>query len=225
MNQLGLPISLNSSMHLENFVANNELLRSIKKLFLDENSSEIYIYGLSGQGKTHALQGTVLKALEDEKNAVYIDCNDPFPEHILEFIDQLNFISLDNIDSISNENQEVFFDLYNRARQAGIFILVGANCLPADLKIMKDLITRLNLAAVYKLQELDDDLIIQVLNTQMSDRNISVDPKIYKYLFKNHSRDLKSLLLIMDELDKASLQAKKAISIPFIRKFLDLYNH
>ena len=90
---------------------------------------------------------------------------------------------------------------------------------------MKDLITRLNLAVVYKLQELDDDLIIQVLNTQMSDRNISVDPKIYKYLFKNHSRDLKSLLLIMDELDKASLQAKKAISIPFVRKFLDLYNH
>ena len=53
MNQLGLPISLNSSMLLDNFVANEELLRSINQLFEDQISSELYIYGLSGNGKTH----------------------------------------------------------------------------------------------------------------------------------------------------------------------------
>ena len=59
----------------------------------------------------------------------------------------------------------------------------------------------------------------------MSDRNLSVDSKVYEYLFKNFSRDLKLLLSTMDELDKASLQAKKPISIPFVRKFLNLSNH
>ena len=222
MNQLGLPITLNTSMLLENFVANKELLRSINQLFLDENASEVYIYGVSGQGKTHVLQGVVLKALEIDKSAIYIDCGESFPDHILDFIDQLDFISFDNVHLISTENQEVFFDLYNRVRQAQIIILVSADSLPSNLEVMKDIKTRLSLAAVYKLEELNDELIMSVINSQMSQRNLSVNSSVFEYLFKNYSRDLKLLLSTLNDLDKASLQAKKPISIPFVKKFLEL---
>ena len=222
MNQLGLPISLDSKMLLDNFIANNELVNLINQLFLDKKASEIYVYGLSGQGKTHVLQGVVLKALENDKNAIYIDCTDPFPEHLFDFINQLSFISFDNVDLISNENQETFFDLYNRARQAGVVILVSGSSLPTDLTVMKDLKTRLSLAAVYKLEELNDELTMDVLNKQMSDRNLTIDSKIYEYLFKNYSRDLNTLVSVMNELDKASLQSKKAISIPFVKTVLQL---
>ena len=222
MNQLGLPISLDSKMLLDNFIANSELVNLINQLFLDKKASEIYVYGLSGQGKTHVLQGVVLKALENDKNAIYIDCTDPFPEHLFDFINQLSFIIFDNVDLISNENQETFFDLYNRARQAGVVILVSGSGLPADLNVMKDLKTRLSLAAVYKLEELNDELTIDVLNKQMNDRNLTIDSKIYEYLFKNYSRDLNTLVSAMNELDKASLQSKKAISIPFVKSVLHL---
>ena len=222
MNQLGLPISLNASMLLESFVANKELLRLINQLFLNEKSSEVYIYGASGQGKTHVLQGAVLKALEIDKNAVYIDCSDPFPDYILDFVDQIDFISFDNVHLISRESQEVFFDLYNRARQAQIFILVSGNTLPSDLEVMKDLKTRLSLAVVYKLEELSDELTMSVIDSQMSQRNLSVNSNVYEYLFKSYSRDLKLLLSTMNDLDKASLQAKKPISIPFVKNFLEL---
>ena len=225
MNQLGLPISLNTSMLLESFVANKELLRLINQLFVDENSSEVFIYGASGQGKTHILQGAVLKALELDKNAIYIDCSESFPEHILDFIDQINFISFDNVHLISSKNQEIFFDLYNQARQSQSFILVSADSLPSDLEVMKDIKTRLSLAAVYKLEELNDELIMRVIDSQMSQRNLSINSGVYEYLFKNYSRDLKLLLATLNDLDKASLQAKKAISVPFVRKFLNLYNH
>jgi DnaA family protein len=222
MNQLGLPISLDSKMLLENFIANNELVNLIHQLFQDKQASEIYVYGLRGQGKTHILQGVVLKALAIDKNAIYIDFIDSFPEHLFDFIDQLNFISFDNVDLISNENQETFFDLYNRARQAGVVILVSGSSLPADLTVMKDLKTRLSLAAVYRLEELNDELTMDVLNKQMSDRNLTIDSKIYEYLFKNYSRDLNTLVSAMNELDKASLQSKKAISIPFVKTILQL---
>ena len=224
MNQLGLPISLNSLMLLENFVSNKELIRSINQLFLDQKSSEVYIYGANGQGKTHALQGAILKALANDKNAVFIDCLDPFPEHIIEIINEINLISFDNIHLMAKENQERFFDLYNRARQSEVFILVSGDSLPSDLKVMKDIKTRLSLTIVYKLEELDDELKMSIINTQMSDRNLSVDSKVYEYLFKSFSRDLKLLLTTMDDLDRASLQAKKPISIPFVRKFLNLSN-
>jgi DnaA family protein len=225
MKQLGLPISLNTSMLLESFVANNELLRLINQLFDDENSSEVFIYGSSGQGKTHVLQGAVLKALELDKNAIYIDCSESFPEHILDFIDQVYFISFDNVHLISSENQEIFFDLYNQARQNQILILVSADSLPSDLEVMKDIKTRLSLAAVYKLEELNDELIMRVIDSQMGQRNLSINSGVYEYLFKNYSRDLKLLLVTLNDLDKASLQAKKAISVTFVRKFLNLHNH
>jgi len=222
MNQLGLPISLDSKMLLDNFIANSELVNLIHQLFQDKKASEIYVYGLTGQGKTHVLQGVVLKALARDKNAIYIDCIDSFPEHLLDFINQLSFISLDNVDLISKESQEIFFDLYNRARQAGVVILVSGSSLPADLTVMKDLKTRLSLAAVYKLEALNDELKMDVLNKQMNDRNLTIDSKIYEYLFKNYSRDLNTLVSAMNQLDKASLQSKKAISIPFVKKVLQL---
>jgi len=222
MNQLGLPITLDSKMLLDNFIANSELINLIHQLFQGRKASEIYVYGLTGQGKTHVLQGVVLKALAIDKNAIYIDCIDFFPEHLLDFIDQLSFISLDNVDLISKENQEIFFDLFNRARQAGVVILVSGSSLPADLNVMKDLKTRLSLAAVYKLEELNDELTMDVLNKQMNDRNLTIDSKIYEYLFKNYSRDLNTLVSAMNQLDKASLQSKKAISIPFVKTILQL---
>ena len=222
MNQLGLPISLNSKMLLDNFIANSELVNLIHQLFQKKKASEIYVYGLTGQGKTHVLQGVVLKALEMDKNAIYIDCIDSFPEYLFDFIGQLNFISFDNVDLINSHNQETFFDLYNRARQAGVVILVSGSSLPSDLTVMKDLKTRLSLAAVYKLEDLNDELTMDVLNKQMSDRKLTIDSKIYEYLFKNYSRDLNTLVSAMNELDKASLQLKKAISIPFVKSVLHL---
>jgi len=222
MNQLGLPISLNSSMLLDNFVSNKELIRSIKQLFLDQKSSEIYFYGPSGSGKTHILQGSVFESYANDKNAVFIDCSDSFPEHLVEFIDQISLISFDNVHLLSNENEEIFFDLFNRSRQSQVSILVSGDSLPVNLDIMKDIKTRLSLATVFKLEELNDELTMNVIDRQMSYKNLTIDSKVYKYLFKNYSRDLKVLLLVMDNLDKLSLQSKQAISIPFVKKILKI---
>ena len=84
---------------------------------------------------------------------------------------------------------------------------------------MKDIKTRLSLAAVFKLEELNDEFTMMVIDRQMTERNLKIDSKVFKYLFKNFSRDLKLLLSTLDDLDKASLQSKKPISIPFVKKF------
>jgi DnaA family protein len=101
---------------------------------------------------------------------------------------------------------------------------VSGDSLPVDLRVMKDIKTRLSLAAVFKLEELNDEFTMMVIDRQMSERNLKIDSKVFKYLFKNFSRDLKLLLSTLDDLDKASLQSKKPISIPFVRKFLNLNN-
>ena len=222
MNQLGLPISLDSRMLLDNFLGNRHLLDFITQLYVDQTSAEIYVYGASGLGKTHLLQGAALKALSDQQSAMYIDCYNSLPGHVLESIEQLNWISIDNIDAINDNQQDLFFDLYNRAKQAKVSMLISGTDLPSELGVMKDLKTRLGLATIFQLQSLDDELTMLVLNNQMSDRNLSINPKVYEYLFKYYSRDVKALLKAIDDLDKASLQAKQSITIPFVRKTLRL---
>ena len=222
MNQLGLPISLDSKMLLDNFLGNKQLLDFIAKLYVDKTSAEIYVYGAPGLGKTHLLQGAALRALSNQQSAMYIDCHNSLPGHVLESIEQLNWISIDNIDAINDNQQDLFFDLYNRAKQARVTMLISGTDLPSELGVMKDLKTRLGLATVFQLEELDDKLTMLVLNNQMSDRNLSIDSKVYEYLFKHFSRDVKVLLTAMDDLDKSSLQAKQGITIPFVKKILHL---
>mgnify|MGYP000453996505 FL=1 len=220
MNQLGLPISLDSKMLLDNFLGNRQLLDFIAQLYVKKGSAEIYVYGAIGVGKTHLLQGAVLRALSEEQSAMYIDCYDPLPRHVLESIEQLNWISIDNIDATNNNEQDLFFDLYNRAKQATVSMLISGTDLPSELGVMKDLKTRLGLATIFQLQPLTDKLTMSVLNNQMIDRNLSIDSKVYEYLFKYYSRDVKVLLKAIDDLDKASLQAKQSITIPFVKKTL-----
>ena len=220
MNQLGLPISLDSKMLLDNFLGNKQLLDFIAQLYVDKSSAEIYVYGSTGLGKTHLLQGAALRALSDQQSAMYIDCDNSLPEHVLESIEQLNWISIDNIDAINDNQQDLFFDLYNRAKQAKVSMIISGSDLPSELGVMKDLKTRLGLATIFRLQPLDDELTMLVLNNQMIDRNLSIDSKVYEYLFKYYSRDVKVLLKAIDDLDKASLQVKQSITIPFVKKTL-----
>ena len=221
MNQLGLPITLDSKMLLENLVGNKQILDFIDQIYLQQCSTEIYVYGETGRGKTHLLQGAISRTLAKKKNGMYIDCNEPIPEHVIEYIDQLDWISIDNVNLIGSQ-QHLFFDLYNRGKIAEVSMLISGPTPPNNLSIMKDLKTRLGLAAVFELEELNDDLTREVLKNQMSERNLTIEPKVYEYLFKYYSRNVNILISAINLLDRASLQSKQGITIPFVKKTLDL---
>lgn len=221
MNQLGLPITLDSKMLLENLVGNKQILDFIDQIYLQQRSTEIYVFGETGRGKTHLLQGAISRTLAKKKNGMYIDCNEPIPEHVIEYIDQLDWISIDNVNLIGSQ-QHLFFDLYNRGKIAEVSMLISGPTPPNNLSIMKDLKTRLGLAAVFELEELNDDLTREVLKNQMSERNLTIEPKVYEYLFKYYSRNVNILISAINLLDRASLQSKQGITIPFVKKTLDL---
>ncbi len=222
MNQLGLPITLDSKMLLENLVGNQQILDFINQLYFQEHSAEIYVYGETGKGKTHLLQGAISRALAKKKNGMYIDCNEPMPGHVIDYIDQLDWIGIDNINQIDSQQQHLFFDLYNRAKLSEVSILVSGPTAPNNLSIMKDLKTRLGLATVFELEELNDDLTKEVLKNQMSERNLTIEIKVYEYLFKHYSRNVNILISAINLLDRASLQSKQGITIPFVKKTLNL---
>lgn len=213
---------LDSKMLLENLVGNDQILDFMNQLNIKEKSADIYVYGEIGRGKTHLLQAVVSSKLAQGKSGIYLDCKESIPEHIVEHINEIDWISVDNINFIDKDQQHLFFDLYNKAKQGKISLLVSGHVLPSKLAIMNDLKTRLSLATIFELEQLDDDMIRLVLNNQMSDRNLAIDPKVYEYLFKHYSRNLNTLIKGIKLLDQSSLQNKQSITIPFAKKILNL---
>lgn len=222
MNQLGLPISFNPQISLENFIANEQITNLIQSSFTSNNNLKLYVYGSSGSGKTHILKAVVLKAIEMDIQSVFIDCKEDIPDYLLDIIKDLKWLSIDNIGSINASQQHILFDIYNIAAQANVNIISSADLPPKNLNIIKDIKTRLSLANVFSLDALNDIQIQQVLNHRMQENSILVDEKVYKYLFKYYSRDIKILLKALDSLDKASIESKQNISIFLVKKTLNI---
>jgi DnaA family protein len=222
MQQLGLPISLNAKMRLDNFSGqgNQALLAFIDSLFTQPNAAVVFIVGDVFSGKTHFLQGCIFQALAQNLNAIYLDLSQSSLIPNLATLTACDWIAVDNIEQLNPNQQQQLFDLYNQIKTTKTKLVVSAKSLPSELNLLKDLKTRLSLAVVYRLDRLDDDEKIGLIQAQMQAKNIRVDYKIYAYLFKHFSRDLRVVLALMAELERKSLQQKSVISITFIKKNL-----
>ena len=224
MNQLGLPFALNAKMLWRNFIGdkNQQILEFLSGLFAQQSSSVVYVYGAQSSGKTHLLQGCAFKALEKSLKVAYIDFKQDMPSRVLDNLEDNDWVCIDNVDSLEEDQQQELFDLYNRASNTSVKLIISGKTLPSELNLFKDLKTRLSLATIFCLETLDDHSKKSIIQQQMDERNLKIDHKIYDYLFKHYSRDLADLLNAINQLDKASLQQKNNITIPLVKQVLDI---
>jgi DnaA family protein len=201
---------------------NQTLLAFIETLFSQEQSSVVFISGDKSSGKTHLLQGCIFKALEQGLKAVYVDIRQTLPEDFLNTLADYDWVCVDNINQLDVTQQQELFDLYNQIKQTKTKLIVSASVPPGELELLKDLKTRLSLAVVYRLEQLDDQEKIVLIQRKMQDKGLGIDDKVYAYLFKVFSRDLSVVLSAIDQLDQESLRQKSPISIPFVKKILKI---
>ncbi|MBT5784447.1 MAG: DnaA regulatory inactivator Hda [Candidatus Thioglobus sp.] len=224
MNQLGLPFSLDSKMLLDNFVGkkNQQILDFISQLSTQKAPSVVYVYGGKSSGRTHLLQGCAFAALKEKLEVTYIDFNQDLPDGVMDNLESLDWVCLDNVNCLNENQQQELFDLYNRSVQTQVKLIMSGDVLPTELNLLKDLKTRLSLATIFHLESLDDDSKKEVIQSKMKNRNIAIENKVYDYLFKYYSRNLTDLLKAIDCLDEASLQQKNNITIPLIKQVLSI---
>lgn len=224
MNQLGLPFSLDSKMLLDNFVGkkNQQILDFISQLSTQKAPSVVYVYGGKSSGRTHLLQGCAFAALKEKLEVTYINFNQDLPDGVMDNLESLDWVCLDNVNCLNENQQQELFDLYNRSVQTQVKLIMSGDDLPTELNLLKDLKTRLSLATIFHLESLDDDSKKEVIQFKMKNRNIAIENKVYDYLFKYYSRNLTDLLKAIDCLDEASLQQKNNITIPLIKQVLSI---
>jgi len=201
---------------------NQQIIEFLTNLFSQSSASVVYVYGDKSSGKTHLLQGCAFEALEQSLGVVYLDFAREMPDGILNGLEDNDWICIDNVHCLDENQQQELFDLYNRATHTSVKLIVSGPALPGELTLLKDLKTRLSLATIFCLESLDDKSKKDIIQQQMNERNLKIDRKIYDYLFKYHSRDLTDLLSAIDQLDEASLQQKNNITIPLIKQVLDI---
>ncbi|MGV3582758.1 MAG: HdaA/DnaA family protein [Methylophilus sp.] len=197
MKQLLLDIQPPPSPSFENFKLgkNAEAVINIKEATKgNAPSSFIYLWGASGSGKTHLL--TAAKALG---------------AHIA-----------DNVHLLDNDAQIDLFNIYNQLKEAGGTLITAGSHAPTQMGLRDDLATRLAWGLVYQLHPLTDMEKAEALQAHARERGMKLPDEVVDYCLRYLRRDLPTLMSVLDALDNWSLVTKKPVTVPMLKKLLQL---
>ena len=173
------------------------------------------IFGDSGSGKTH-----LAKILEKKiSNTKLIDAKDINNE----IIQELENIECLIIDSFKNNIEEkLLYSILNQSKQLENFILITSNLSIKEIKFnLKDLQSRMNSFLYFGIELPTDDLLKVIISKTLSDKQISINPKILEYILNNVERSYDKMFKFLKDLDEMSLSTGKSININLIKKVLN----
>ena len=225
-----MPIHQIDDATLENFYSDNNLLLldSLHKNTVDLKQQFFYVWGTEGCGKTHLLRAFSNDYLVNQRAAIYVPLSKSqyFSPTVLENLEQQDLVFLDDLQSvIGDPDWEIaLFDLFNLIKATGkTLLLISADKSPAALEAkLPDLSSRLKWGEIYQLNALTDEQKISVLQRNAYQRGIQLSDETANFLLTRLARDMHTLLKALDKLDKASLQAQRNLTIPFVKETLCL---
>lgn len=210
--------------------SNQEIVTHLQQCVAGLGEQQIFLWGNSGQGKSHLLQACCHQAQKQNLSSFYFDLpNTQLPDtSILNGLDEYDVVCFDNIERIAGNAawELAFFNFFNRHRERGHKLLISASSAPNDLGVqLPDLKTRLNWGLTLKIQPLTDSDRIEALIFKANQMGFEIAPQAGRFLLTHYARDLASLWALLEKLDKASLAAKRKLTIPFLKQILDQESH
>ena len=131
------------------------------------------------------------------------------------------------LDSYNNlfgfeEGEKKLFDLFNLSKEQKIKLIFNNSIEKSQKFDLKDLESRLSSSLQLNFPDLsDEDKKIIVLNF-MKKRGLILNNRSIDFIINRYSRSLNDLIELSYKLDKISLIEKKNITIPLIKKFINL---
>ena len=224
--QLTLNLQLNERITFDSFIVgdNAQLINALKNL-LDSREFSWYLWGEQGVGRSHLLQSCAYAAHQNNMAVNYI----PFADHlklspdILQGLDQYEIVLWDDVDAIAGipEWEEALFHAYNQLHSAGAKLLCTAISSPLSSPLqLADLRSRLAAAVTYQVKPLRDEEKVAALQQRAKSRGMQLNDQVGRYLLSHCPRDMSALFSTLDQLDSASLEEKKLLTIPFVKSVL-----
>lgn len=228
--QLPLGVRLRDDATFKNFYpgSNAVALGYVERLCQADagwTESLIYLWGGAGVGRSHLLQAACLQLKQLDQQAVYLPLAG-LVEHgpaLLEGLEHCALVCLDDLDAVAGRAdwEEALFHLFNRLRDAGQRLLLSASAAPRELQLqLADLQSRLSQALVFQLRELAADDKLHALQLRASRRGLQLPDEVAAFILNRGSRSMNGLFELLEQLDQASLQAQRKLTIPFLKETL-----
>jgi DnaA family protein len=229
MKQLALDIGLATGPTLTNFFAgpNEAALRHLQ-LWVGEKSAvarspvPTYLWGPGGSGKSHLLKAARESLREQgasSRHAVgWMDAATLEPP---EYNEAWVLVLLDDVHLYTAQQQQAAFNWFVNAQTQQIGVLAAGELPPSELKLREDLRTRLGWGHIFALQVLDESARRAVLRKAADARGVFLSDEVMDFMLTRFSRDLGSLMELLELLDGYALQSKRAITIPLIKAMMD----
>lgn len=218
MKQLVLDIAPPPQPTLENFVIgpNAEVLAQMRALLAGQSHERfVYLWGGTGCGKTHLLQGMARAAQPwrvCQAHAAAM-CSE-------EEATACDLVLVEDVLTLDAAAQNRLFNIMNRMRDGSGLLVVTGPSAPVHLKIRQDLASRLAQCLVFQVKCLSDTDKTQALQAHAQARGFTLPHEVAGYLLKNWQRDIPSLLAVLDALDRYSLEVKRPVTLPLVREVL-----
>ncbi|MGR3807385.1 regulatory inactivation of DnaA Hda protein [Pasteurella testudinis DSM 23072] len=228
--QLTLPIQQADDLTLQNFCGENNpvLLDSLFQALQQRQQQFFYLYGEHGSGKSHLLKACCHLLFDRGGRASFIPLKQAaqFSPDVLDNLETQDLVCIDDLQTIAGQAkwETALFDLYNRIKEQGKTILMlSAAESPRHLPLeLNDLRSRLSWGEIHKLQPLDERQKLKTLQQRAYQRGLELPDEVGLFLLKRLERDSKSLFDTLQQLDQASLQAQRKLTIPFVKHCLQL---
>ena len=220
MYQLAFQLKTAPPPSIDNYVIgqNRELVATIEEFLKGRSDIRfLYLWGLANSGKTHILRpaGAAWEALG---HGVCYDIR-LIEGHTLN--DEL-CVCVDDIDHLNADEQIEFFNIYNEIRNCGGRMVVTGSQPLSALDLRADVLTRLGWGLVYQVLPLDDAQKTEALVEYAKLRGFDMSTEVIAFVLARYPRDLRSLIALLDGLDRYSMELKRSVTIPLVKSFFDV---
>ena len=226
MKQMALDIGLHTTPTLDSFFAgpNSAALQHLRLWTTSQMPSPVptYLWGESGSGKSHLLRAAQTELSSSGVSVGWLDADQ---NERVNFDESWTAVLMDDVHLYNLEQQQLAFNWFVNALtpKSGSprWVLAAGMLPPADLKLRDDLRSRLGWGHVYGLQVLSDTERRAVLRSEADARGLFLSDEVMSYMLSRFSRDLSSLMILLDHLDQFALETKRAMTIPLIKSMLE----
>jgi len=229
--QLPLGVQLRSDAKLSRFVQSKQsalipaLSGLINRQGVELTESFVYLYGRENTGKSYLLQAVCNEAELTGVSSIYLPLRQSgeLSVDMLEGLEHFQLVCLDDVGAVIGNSvwQEALFHLFNRIRDVGHSLLISGDDAPVNSQIeLQDLRSRLAWGLTFKLEALSDEQKREAIQQEAAARGLVLADEVAQYLLNHGERDLSKQFEYLDQLDRASLQAQRKLTIPFAKQVL-----
>lgn len=219
MKQVPLALQPEPQQDFEGFVShgNEALLGALRAP--GRLPAPLYLWGPPGCGKSRLLRAFLGQSHARGMPTLLFDPAGPEAEpHAVDPASAA--LVVDDVHTLGAAAQHRLFAALVEAQAQGLAWLVAGNAPPVDLPLREDLRTRLGWGTVYAVQPLADLHARAVLRHEAARRGFALGEEVTDYLLHRFTRDLPSLMRLLDELDTYALARKRAVTVPLLREML-----